>query len=93
MPGWIKISIDDTCHVAWLVRAHGRETYLHAIGDGPAGNRVTTDMAQMRFTKGACKTPWLPVLFPHRAVTLQRRSHNCVTAASRALVRGWLFWP
>lgn len=91
--GWIKISIDESCHVAWKVRAKGREVFLHAIGDGWAGNRVTAELARKRFEAGKCVTPWLPVLFPRRAATGGRRSINCVTAAGRALVRGWFYWP
>jgi hypothetical protein len=91
MPGWIKISVDETCHVVWKVRANGRIECLHAIGDGAEGNRVTHDMAEKRFEQGTCVTPWLPVLFPGRTVMLGKRSTNCVTAASRALWRGW-FW-
>jgi hypothetical protein len=90
--GWIKASIDETCHVAWRVRIGQRQTYLHAIGDGKAGNRVTEDLAKVRFDGGKCFTPWLPVLFPDRAVTTGRRSLNCVTAAARATLRGWLYW-
>jgi hypothetical protein len=93
MPGWIKISVDETYHVVWKVRVRGKETCMHAIGDGAVGNRVTSEMAESRFSQGKCITPWLPVLFPHRAITLRRRSRNCVTAASRAVIRGWLFWP
>jgi hypothetical protein len=92
MPGWIKISVDETCHVVWKVRRRGHVVCLHAIGDGPEGNRVTGEMAEKRFDGGRCITPWMPVLFPHRAVTLGRRSRNCVTAASRAVVRGWVYW-
>ena len=92
MPGWIKLSVDETCHVVWKVRARGTETYLHAIGDGPAGNRVTTDSAEKRFDAGKCHTPWLPVLFTQRATPLYMRSTNCVTAASRAVCRGWFYW-
>jgi hypothetical protein len=44
--GWIKASIDETCHVAWRVRVGGEDVYLHAIGDGVAGNRVTGEMAR-----------------------------------------------
>ncbi|HYE21941.1 MAG TPA: hypothetical protein VEA69_26105 [Tepidisphaeraceae bacterium] len=90
--GWIKISVDETCHVAWKVRAGDEEWCLHAIGQGESGNQVTTELAQVRFDGGKCKTPWLPVLFPHRAVTPGRRSINCVTASARALLRGWFWW-
>ena len=90
--GWVRISIDETCHWVWKVHADNREITLHAIGDGPVGNRVTPEMAQARFADGKCITPWLPVLFPHRAVTVGRRSHNCVTAAMRALLRGWVYF-
>jgi len=93
MPGWIKISIDETCHVAWKVRTGRQEFCLHAIGDGPVGNRVTSDMAKARFDQGKCISPWIPVLFPRRAVTIGRRSHNCITAATRATLRGWLYFP
>jgi hypothetical protein len=92
MPGWIKISIDETCHVVWQVKRHGTAgKYLHAIGDGAEGNRVTDEMAEKRFHAGRCKTPWLPVLFPDRATLYGQRSQNCVTAASRALWRGWFY--
>jgi hypothetical protein len=93
MPGWIKISFDETCHVVWKIRQHRREYCLHAIGDGPIGNRVTTDMALSRFAQAKCTTPWLPVLFPDRAVTTGARHYNCITAASAALWRGWFYWP
>ena len=66
MPGWIKLSIDETCHVVWKVHAPDRDIYLHAIGDGPAGNRVTEDCAEKRFNDSGCRTPWLPVLFTDR---------------------------
>jgi hypothetical protein len=89
--GWIKLSIDETCHLAWAVRAAGCEYYLHAVGDGAAGNRVTQDLAKMRFDGGKFITPWLPVLFPRRAVTEHRRSINCVTAGMAAMMRGWLY--
>lgn len=91
--GWIKASVDETCHVAWRVRVGGEDVYLHAIGEGAVGNRVTGEMARARFEGGRCFTPWLPVLFPGRAVTTGRRSINCVTAAGRAVVRGWVWWP
>jgi hypothetical protein len=49
MAGWIKISVDETCHVVWSVTdARGRR-YLHAIGDRKVGNRVTSEMAEKRF--------------------------------------------
>ena len=92
MPGWIKISLDETCHVVWKVRANGHLACMHAVGDGPISNRVTQDMATSRFDQGKCITPRMPVLFPHRAVILGKRSRNCVTAASRAMARGWLYW-
>ena len=63
MPGWIKISVDETCHVVWKVRTQGKVECLHAIGDGAEGNRVTSEMAEKRFEGGKCITPWLPVLF------------------------------
>jgi hypothetical protein len=92
MPGWVKISVDDTCHVVWQVKRRGTEPqFLHAIGEGPEGNRVTEEMAAKRFEAGVCKTPWLPVLFPDRTIMTGDRSHNCVTAASRALWRGWFY--
>ena len=91
--GWIKASIDETCHVAWRVRVGGADVYLHATGNGESGTRVTGEMARARFEGGRCVTPWLPVLFPRRAVTTGRRSINCVTAAGRAVVRGWVWWP
>ena len=93
MPGWIKISVDETCHVVWKVHAQHRDIYLHAIGDGPAGNRVTEDCAEIRFNTSTCQTPWLPVLFTDRAVTPGKHSTNCITAASRALWRGWFYGP
>ena len=89
--GWVKVSVDEACHVAWRVRAGGTDTYLHAIGNGPAGTAVTGDLARVRFDGGRCVSPWLPVLFPGRAVTPGRRSVNCVTAAVSAVVRGWLY--
>jgi hypothetical protein len=92
MPGWIQVSCDETCHVVWRVEVRRRETFLHAIGDGAVGNKVTEEMARKRFENGRCISPRLPVLFPGRAVTVGRRHINCVTAASRALVRGWLYW-
>ena len=92
MPGWIRISVDETCHVVWEVRHGSHHRYLHAIGDGPVGNRVTSDSAEKRFHDGKCITPQLPVLFTSRAVTTGQRSKNCVTAASRALWRGWFYW-
>jgi hypothetical protein len=91
--GWIKASIDETCHVAWKVRVKNRELYLHAIGEGEMGNFVTENLARLRFDGGKCFTPWLPVLFPRRAITAGSRSHNCVTAAGRAILRGWTYWP
>ena len=89
--GWIKISVDENCHVAWKVRQHGKESYLHAIGDGAIGNRVTENLARVRFDGGKCRTPWLPVVFADRAMTQKRRSLNCVTAATSALIRGWFY--
>lgn len=93
MPGWIKISVDDTCHVVWKVRTHGTEQAMHAIGEGPIGNRVTTDMAKKRFETAKCVTPWLPVLFVARTDLVGVRSYNCITAAMRAMWRGWFYWP
>jgi hypothetical protein len=58
----------------------------------PAGNRITTDHAEKRFHQGACITPWLPVLFAHRTIMPGIRSRNCVTAAARAMWRGWFYW-
>ena len=89
----MKIGFDDGCHVAWTVRSDGHERFLHAIGDGPAGNRITQDMARMRFDKSRFHTPWLPILFPQRAVIEGRRSINCVTAAAGAFCRGWFWLP
>ena len=91
--GWIKLGVDETCHVTWVVRQGGAETYLHAIGDGSAGTRVTADMARTRFDKSRVHVGWLPVLFPRRAALPGRRSINCVTAAAGAMVRGWLYFP
>ncbi len=91
--GWVKLSIDETCHVAWVVRRRDGEMYLHAIGHGAAGTRVTEDMARARFAGGQLKTPWIPVLFPGRAAVRGRRSCNCVTAAAGAVVRGWFYLP
>jgi hypothetical protein len=54
--------VDETCHVVWKVRVKEASAYLHAIGDGAAGNRVTSDMAEKRFHNGKCFSPWLPVL-------------------------------
>lgn len=93
MPGLIKISLDETCHVVWKVRRRRQVAYLHAVGDGPTGNRVTSEMAEKRFQQGRCFTPWLPVIFVGRATTCGRKSINCVTAASRALLRGWFYFP
>lgn len=90
---WIKIAIDEVCHVSWSVRQADRRVYLHAIGDGERGNRVTDEMARMRFDKSRLYTPWIPVLFPSRVVTLESRSINCATAAARAAVRGWFWIP
>ncbi len=93
MPGFVKISVDETCHVAWKVRRGNQTAFLHAIGDGSSGTRVTSDMAEKRFAQGKCFSPWLPVVFVDRAVTYDRKSINCVTAASRAILRGWLYFP
>jgi hypothetical protein len=46
--GWIKASIDETCHVAWRVRLGETDTYLHAIGEGESGNCVTENLAKVR---------------------------------------------
>jgi hypothetical protein len=89
--GWIKASVDETCHVAWQVRMKKSHTYLHAIGEGEFGSCVTENMAKLRFDGGRCFTPWLPVLFPGHAVTVGNRSYNCVTAAGRAMLRGWIY--
>jgi hypothetical protein len=89
--GWIKLSVDETCHVVWAVRSKAGDIFLHAIGDGAEGNRVTREMARKRFDGGKCKTPWMPVIFPERAVFEQRRSMNCVTAAAVAVFRGWFY--
>ena len=92
MPGLIRISVDETCHVVWQVRSGRQSYYIHAIGDGPVGNCVTSDSAEKRFHQGRCITPWLPVFFSHRAVMPGIRSLNCVTAAARAMCRGWFYW-
>jgi hypothetical protein len=89
--GWVKISVDETCHVVWRVRRGSEDIYLHAIGTGSARTVVTGDLAKMRFDGGRCISPWLPVLFPARAITPGRRSINCVTAAATAIVRGWFY--
>jgi hypothetical protein len=90
---WMKIAFDDGCHVAWSVRTSAGQRFLHAIGDGPEGNRITEDMAKMRFEKSRFRTPWLPILFPKRALIEGRRSINCVTAATGAFCRGWFWLP
>jgi hypothetical protein len=90
--GWIKASVDETCHVAWQVRTKNNTIYLHAIGEGPTGNSATENLARVRFDGGKCFTPWLPVLFPRRAMTVNSHSYNCVTAAGRAVLRGWFYW-
>jgi hypothetical protein len=89
--GWIRFAIDETHHVTWLVRWHGRDHYRHAIGDGEAGTRVTEDMAEQRFTQSVWRSCWLPVWFPARTLMDQMRSRNCVTAAVRAWIRGWFY--
>jgi hypothetical protein len=88
---WMKIGFDDGCHVAWAVSTPEGQRFLHAIGDGPNGNCITEEMAQMRFDKSRVHTPWLPILFPSRSLISGRQSINCVTAAAGAFRRGW-FW-
>jgi hypothetical protein len=90
---WIKIAMDQTCHVAWSVRHAGRQHFLHAIGQGTQGNRITEELAKMRFEKSPLRTPWLPILFPSRALIQGKRSINCITAATGALCRGWFWFP
>ncbi len=87
----MKFGFDEGCHVAWTVASSDGKKFLHAFGEGAEGNRITTDMAQMRFNKSRVYTPWLPILFPSRAMIDGRRSFNCVTAAAGAFSRGW-FW-
>ena len=90
---WMKFSIDDGCHVTWAVHTPDGPRYLHAIGDGVQGNRITTEMAQMRFEKSRFRTTWVPILFANRALIEGRRSINCVTAAAGAFCRGWFWLP
>lgn len=90
---WMKFGFDDGCHVIWTVRTRGGQKYLHAIGEGAEGNRITANMAQMRFEKSRFHTPWFPILFPSRALIDGRRSVNCVTAAAGAFCRGWFWLP
>jgi hypothetical protein len=91
--GWMKIGFDDGCHVSWTVRTGTEERFLHAIGEGDEGNRITPELAKMRFEKSRFWSPWLPIIFPRRACIDGRRSINCVTAACRAFCRGWIWWP
>ena len=90
---WMKIAFDEGCHVAWSVRSGEGRRFLHAIGEGREGNRITQEMAKMRFEKSRFRTPWIPILFPGRALVEGRRSLNCVTAAAGALCRGWFWLP
>lgn len=90
---WIKFSIDETWHVAWVVHWCGIDHFRHAIGDGVAGNRVTDNLAELRFTQSKYHSIWLPILFPQRALMDGSKSLNCVTAAIRALLRGWIYIP
>ena len=55
--GWMKIAFDDGCHVTWCVARNGERHFLHAIGDGDRGSRVTDEFAQMRFDKSRLHTP------------------------------------
>lgn len=87
---WMKIAVDEVCHVTWTVHTNGRQRYLHAIGDGDDANRVTEELARMRFDKSRLRTPWLPILFPKRAMTHGRKARNCATAAAAAFRRGWM---
>lgn len=90
---WFKISIDETWHVVWVVRCKGRDHFRHATGDGSRGNRVTVTLAERRFHQGRTQSWWLPILFPQRALMDDMRSINCVTAAIRAFIRGWCYFP
>jgi hypothetical protein len=91
--GWIKFSIDETWHVVWVVRWEGSDYFRHAMGDGRTGNLVTDGLAERRFHQGRTQSWWLPILFPQRALMLNKRSINCVTAAIRAFIRGWCYFP
>ena len=53
---WFKISIDETCHVVWVIRWDGRDHFRHAIGQGDTGNRVTNELAERRFHQGRTQT-------------------------------------
>ncbi len=90
---WFKFSIDETWHVVWVVRWEGRDHFRHAIGDGRTGNLVTDGLAERRFHQGRTQSWWIPILFPQRALMLNQRSINCVTAAIRAFIRGWCYFP
>jgi hypothetical protein len=90
--GWIKIGIDETCHVAYRVFNRAHDAALHGIGDGAEGNKVTDNLAAMRFNQSRCVSPWLPVIFASRAALHGQRSFNCVTAALGAVRRGWLYF-
>jgi hypothetical protein len=90
---WLKFSNDESWHVSWAVSTSTGTTYLHAIGNGGQGNRITQDMARMRFEKGRVRSPWVPILFASRALIEGRRSINCVTAAAGAICRGWFWLP
>ena len=89
----MRIGVDECCHVAWCVHVDGEQHFLHAIGEGEEGNRITDDLAKMRFDKSRFRTPWLPVLFPRRALVADRRSYNSGTAAAGAFCRGWFWLP
>ncbi len=47
--GLIRFAVDETFHVVWAVRLRGHACYIHAIGDGAKGNRVTSDFVEQRF--------------------------------------------
>jgi hypothetical protein len=89
----MKVGFDDGCHVAWSVRSVGEQHFLHAIGEGEQGNRVTEELAKIRFDKCRFFTPWLPILFAERALIQGQRVRNCVTAAFGAFCRGWFWFP
>lgn len=89
---WMKIAIDECCHVSWKVRSRSEDKYRHAIGTVRDKADVTDELAQMCFGKSGFVTPWIPVLFTSRALLTDHRSRNCVTDALRAVVRGWFYF-
>lgn len=88
----IRFAVDETFHIVWCVRYGRQGMYLHAIGDGASGNRVTAEMAEHRFKTSGFRTFPLPLLFGSRAITTGRRSWNCWTAALHAWRRGVLYF-